>query len=464
MILFKCYSFFITLKVSNLCSHKQQLNLIVQVMRIVIKESHLKRLSTSILFFVLFFGFQSEAFSTNKILYDTIGYNSYKGVVIDASTKKKLEFASIAVNETNISTIANSDGGFLLKVPKNINNASILVSFLGYTSQIINLADLNKDNNVISLETYIEELSEVNLVMKDAPTLIRAMLRKRGENYFSDHTTQIGFYRETIKKRRSYVSLSEAIVIINKQPYMSSKSDVLQLHKSRKSTDYDKLDTVALKHRGGPHSMVHLDIMRKPQMLLTEEIFENYRFTFDTSTKIDNRVIYVVNFKGRPGADQVLFYGKFYIDAKSLALTSAKFQLDLSNKNKASQFFIHSKPSRASVTPIEAAYHSDYKVKDGKWYHSYSRIQLGFKINWDKKLFNSIYYSTIEMAVTDWYKSESKKAIKMKDRLKSSVILSDEASGFSDPEFWGEFNLIEPEKPIESAIEKIQKELIKINN
>ena len=40
--------------------------------------------------------------------------------------------------------------------------------------------------------------------------------------------------------------------------------------------------------------------------------------------------------------------------------------------------------------------------------------------------------------------------------------MSDEASGFSDPEFWGEYNVIEPEKPIESAIKKIQKQLEKI--
>jgi hypothetical protein len=34
-------------------------------------------------------------------------------------------------------------------------------------------------------------------------------------------------------------------------------------------------------------------------------------------------------------------------------------------------------------------------------------------------------------------------------------------SGFADPNFWGEFNLIEPEKPIETAIRKIQKQLEK---
>jgi hypothetical protein len=63
------------------------------------------------------------------------------------------------------------------------------------------------------------------------------------------------------------------------------------------------------------------------------------------------------------------------------------------------------------------------------------------------------------MAVTDWGEHVEKKSIERKDRLRPSVIIQDEASGFSDPGFWGEFNVIEPEKPIESAIRKIQKQL-----
>ena len=35
------------------------------------------------------------------------------------------------------------------------------------------------------------------------------------------------------------------------------------------------------------------------------------------------------------------------------------------------------------------------------------------------------------------------------------------ASGFSDPNFWGAYNIIEPEKSIESAIKKISKQLNK---
>ncbi len=69
----------------------------------------------------------------------------------------------------------------------------------------------------------------------------------------------------------------------------------------------------------------------------------------------------------------------------------------------------------------------------------------------------------MEMAVTNRNSIKEDSEWNRKDRFKESIVLADEASGFSDPEFWGSYNVIEPEKSIESAIEKIQKKLEKLN-
>ena len=55
------------------------------------------------------------------------------------------------------------------------------------------------------------------------------------------------------------------------------------------------------------------------------------------------------------------------------------------------------------------------------------------------------------------------KNAKPTERLRSNVVLTDQLTGFADPEFWGEYNVIEPEKPIEMAIKKIHKKLEKTN-
>lgn len=424
-----------------------------------VSTSARKSLGTSFFLFLIIVGFQNYSYATNRILNDTIGFNEFRGSVIDSKTKKPLEFATLLINGTNISTITNIQGNFLLKVPKKYADRRVTVSFLGYTSKVISLSDFNTDHTTIKLETYIEELSEVKINVKDATSLVLEVLKRKGDNYFNDNLKMTSFYRETIKKRRTYVSLSEAVVEIYKQPYTTDQVDILKLYKSRKSTDYDKLDTVAFKLRGGPFNTLYIDLMKNTTMLFGEEMVDVYDFTFDSSTKIDNRLIHVVNFKQKKYVTDPLFYGKLYIDAQTLALTNAKFYLNLENKQKASRFFIVKKPKDADVLPIEAFYQVEYREKDGKWVYGYSRVELGFKIDWAKKWFNTIYYTTIEMAVTDWEKSDPGQLPKLKDRLRPSVIMGDNTSGFKDPEFWGAYNVIEPDKPIESAIEKIQKQL-----
>ncbi len=269
------------------------------------------------------------------------------------------------------------------------------------------------------------------------------------------------FYRETIKRRSRNVSLTEAIVNILKQPYTSGQRDVIQLGKARKSTDYKRLDTVSVKLQGGPYSTIFLDIMKYPEYIFTDELIESYAFSFDEPTTINNRNVYVVNFKPKNTTLNINYIGQLFIDVESLALVSAKYSLDLSNSGKSRNLLVRKKPSDVVVYPLEANYLVNYKARGGKWYYSYSKLNLRFKINKKRQLFNKVYTLSSEMAVTDWEINSTNKTIKSKDRLRPSVIITDAISGFSDPNFWGEYNLIEPDKSIEAAIEKIRKNLEK---
>lgn len=394
-----------------------------------------------------------------------VDYKQYSGEVTDSDSKKPLVFATVALDGSNISTVTNADGEFTLKVPMDTDQGSITVAFLGYSPKSIPLGELKPDNNKISLEVSIIQLTEVNLSFpKSAEALVRETLKKKGENYFNDPTLMTAFYRETIKRRRKNVSLSEAVVNIYKAPYNSEKRDAVQLYKSRKSTDYSKLDTVALKLEGGPFNALFVDLMKYPEFIFTPESIPNYVFSFDHSTRVNDKQVYVVNFKQRPNILDPLYQGKLYIDAEKNVLTSAIYSLNITDAEKASRLFVRKKPANANVWPTDVAYRVDYREKDGKWYYGYSNVLLEFKINWDDRLFNSVYSLTAEMAITDWEKNLENTSLKARERMKTNIILVDEAAGFSDPDFWGEYNIIEPEKSIESAIKKIQRQLKRSKN
>ncbi|WP_248723376.1 carboxypeptidase-like regulatory domain-containing protein [Seonamhaeicola sp. ML3] len=385
-----------------------------------------------------------------------------KGTVIDENTKDHLVFADLVIKGTNISTVTNMDGEFLIKVPSEYLEGSLVVSHLGYEKKEVDINTL-KGKVKIFLKPAITTLDAVNLVTmpSSARDLVLETLRKKGSLYNNDNTLMTAFYRETIKKRRKNASLSEAVVKIHKQPYTNYRKDNIELVKARKNTDYSKLDTIALKLQGGPFSNIYTDLVKYPEYIFTEEEIDDYKFTFGESTNINKKLVYVVNFKQQKNVSTPLYYGKLYIDAETLALTNAVYSLNVENKDLSSQMFVRKKPRRVDVHPTKADYRVNYRIQNGKWHYAYSNILLSFKVNWKGKLFNSIYTLNSEMAVTDWEIQNTKLAKLKNQMLRPSTILVDQTSGFSDPEFWGEYNIIEPEKSIENAISKIKKQLKK---
>lgn len=390
-------------------------------------------------------------------------FTEINGVVKDNKTKAPLIFADLSIKGTNIATITNTEGAYLLKIPDSLRNKSVTIQYLGYEEQTITISELTKRND-IRLKQSITTLSEVTInAPKNAETLVKLMLKRRGDNSFDSGIEMTAFYRETIKKRNQNASLSEAVVEIYKQPNLSAKKDAIKIIKVRKNTNYSRLDTLALKLQGGPFSNIYADVIKYPEYILSDENLSDYIFTFDKSTQINNKLIYIVNFIQRPELKIPLYFGKLYIESESYALTSAIFSLNVENKVLASELFVKKKPNNVKVYPTAANYRVNYRTKNGKWYYSYSNILLTFKVNWRGRLFNTYYTLNSEMAVTDWNPT-SFKYEKPKNReliLKPTTILVDEASGFRDPEFWGQYNIIEPEKSIESAINKINKQLEK---
>jgi hypothetical protein len=389
-------------------------------------------------------------------------FSEFSGKVVDGKTNKALEAASLNVNETNVGTITNSEGEFVLKVSNEYLDSKVIISLLGYSTRVIPLSELSAKDNKIELYRTVTELSEVSIsAFKNAESLIRKVFENKSKNHQDESVYMTAFYRETIKRRNRNVSLTEAVVNILKYPNRSSVADAIELNKARKSTDYKRLDTVSVKLQGGPFSTIYLDIMKYPEYIFTDATINSYNFSFDNPSNINNRNVYVVNFSPKNNALNYSYNGKLFIDVESLALVSADYSLDLSNKNKSKNLLVKKKPSNVIVYPLEANYKVNYKEKGGKWYYSYSNLFLEFKVNKKREIFNKVYSLSSEMAVTDWEINSTDRRIKSKDKLRPSVIITDAISGFSDPDFWGKYNLIEPDKSIESAIEKIKKSIEK---
>lgn len=416
---------------------------------------------------ILFFSFSNVMAAEGNIspkkekvqqVIDTLKYDVYKGKIEDAKTNEPLMFATITVKGVNVATVSNNDGEFLLKVAKDLPVSIIEVTYIGYKNLEVPISSLREKKNILKLESVSVPLDQINIYPLDPIFLVKSILAKVSQNYSTEPNMMKGFYRETVKKNRTYVAISEAIVNVHKSGYKQMRDDQVQIYKGRKSQDVKKMDTLLFKLQGGPNTSLLLDVVKNPYNLLSEDFIENYNFSIKSITKINDKVHYVIEFKQKENIDIPLYYGLLYVESTNLALASAKFSLNLSNEEEASQMFIKRKPAGVKVTPTSADYLVNYHEKDGKWYFNYARGEINFKCNWKRKLFNTNYTAMTEIAITD---REEQNIVRFKgnEKFKANQVMVEEVNNFADANFWGEYNTIEPDQSIESAIKKLKRKI-----
>jgi hypothetical protein len=319
-----------------------------------------------------------------------------------------------------------------------------------------------KDNgykNIISMEPAPIPIKEIIVKPLDPVDIVWTAIGRINKNYESEPNLMTAFYRETIRKNRTYVSIGEAVVEIFKAPYANDvRFDGVRIYKGRKSSDVEKMDTVLFKLQGGPISVLQLDIAKNTESILTFDAMEYYNYSISSVIEIDNKPHYVIDFTQKPSVEIPLFMGSLYIDTETYAITEVEFGFNLSDRATATSIFIRKKPLGMDIYPEIATYRTKYREQDGKMHFVYSRAEVRFKVNWKKKLFNTFYTTMSEIAVTDRTDQE---VIKFtgKEKIKYTDVFSEKVSAFTDPEFWGDYNIIEPDQSIESAIRKLSRKL-----
>jgi hypothetical protein len=391
---------------------------------------------------------------------DQQDYLTIRGKVVDKATGTPLVFATVALKESNIGIVTNIDGEFSLKIPQPLPSKTIEISYLGFKNKAVNIDDFKPNGkNVIEMESAPIPIREIVVKPLDPIDIVSKAIDRITKNYESVPNLMTAFYRETIKKNRTYVSIGEAVVEIFKAPYANDvRFDGARIYKGRKSSDVQKMDTVLFKLQGGPVTVLQLDIAKNSESVLTRDAMQYYNYSLSGVIEIDNRPHYVIDFIQKPSVDIPLFMGSLYIDMDSYAITEAEFGFNLANKEAAASIFIRKKPMGMEVTPEVATYRTKYREQNGKWHFEYSRAEVRFKVNWKRKLFNTYYTTMSEIAVTDRTDQE---VIKFagKDKVRYTDVFSEKVTAFTDPKFWGDYNVIEPDQSIESAIKRLSRKL-----
>lgn len=373
------------------------------------------------------------------------------GVVVDQKTGAPLRQVSISAGR--VSVVTNEDGDFTLKL--NEMPPAVNISHLGYKTQRLTLKDGKTEGLRIRLVPTTIQLREIVVRNYDPRELVNIAIDKIPENYSKVPELLKGFYRETAMKRKHYIYVAEGVEDMYKTPYnRGTTRDRVSIIKGRRLLSQKQGDTLGIKVAGGPVQAVLMDLVKNRDFLLNKEDLDNYDFSMGTPEYINDRQQYVVLMKPSLVTTYALYHGKMYIDAERLAFTRIELDLDMSDKDKATQTMLVKKPFGVKFKPRELSCVVDYRFEDGVTRISYLRNIFRFNCDWKRKLFSTSFTATCEMAVTD-SQSDDVKPIANRSSFDSHDAYYDKVEYFMDPEYWSNYNIIEPSESLDKAIKRL---------
>ena len=215
------------------------------------------------------------------------------GTVKNKDSRKKLENVNVSVVGNNIGTVTNADGTFSLKVAEAEAFRGLEVSHIGYLTTHLSLEELEKTGELtIWMIPAPNLLSEIVVYGNNPRVIVEEAIKKIPVNYSGNDNMLTAFYRETVQKRRRYISVSEAVMDVYKTDYNSRDvdRDKVQLLKGRRLLSQKQSDTLAVKVVGGPNLSLYLDIVKNGDALLSTDNLDYYEFRMEDPVNLDNRM------------------------------------------------------------------------------------------------------------------------------------------------------------------------------
>ena len=387
-------------------------------------------------------------------LSSTIDRSLLRGRVVDKRSGKPLSYATIALLETSLGSISNQQGEFSFKLPIDLPDPMLVISYMGYKSLVYPVSYPVEKELEINLEKELIPLQEVIIRYTDPVQLLHEAIRRIPVNYLDDHSTMTAFYRESVKRNDHCMVYSEAVLDVDKSPYASlAASDHVSIVKRRKIFDVSAEDTVLIKLRSGILTSMTLDAIKNRPDFLEADFTERYNLDFTDMMTYGDHLVYVISFQQKKEIPDLLFRGRIYLEQESLAVLAIDFEFNPDLIQKQPGLFLVSRSPNIQIRPVKAKYHCDYRSVNNKYYVSQVRGELEMKVRKRRKWISSRYTISIEMAITDLIPNQRLR-IDNSDRVSRNIVLADEPFEF-DPQFWGVHNIIEPEASLMESIRKL---------
>ena len=371
-----------------------------------------------------------------------------------------LAHVSVKAEGTEVQTVTNEDGLFTLKTHEQPRQ--IRLSHIGYKTRYVALKTGATEQLRIRMVGNTVELEEVLVSVDDPLSILRAAMARIEKNYPKEPELMRCFYRETARKGSRFISVAEAVTEMYKSDYYyGPERDAVAILKGRRLMSMKARDTLGVKIQGGPVLPLMVDLAKNREYVLSEENIAHYQLHMESPVKIADRTQYVINMEPQGVLLYPIMKGRVFIDQERLTFTRAELELDMRDWRTASNYMLVHKPFGLRFRPRELTITIVYNTDEqGIAHMSYVRNEMRFNCDWKRRLFASPFTTVCEMVVTD--RQQKGDGIK-RPRGRSSFGLRDrfydKVEYFDDPDFWADYNIIEPTESLENAIDKLKKKV-----
>jgi len=381
------------------------------------------------------------------------------GKVIDEKTSDPIQFANVFLANKSIGTVSNIDGKFNLNLRSNNESDTLCVSYLGYQNQNIPLSLIDSSFITIKLSQEDHIIKEVWIKPVKPLKLIEEAMKRIPKNYDNNPSILTAFFRESSRKDDQYIALSEAVLSVYKESYVSSRNDQIKILKGRKGSNVGSQEYINYIVQGGLHNNFKLDIVKNGVSFFDKDNYNFYDYKLEKISRYRGVPVYVIRFDQKD-LHFPLYKGRIYIDKKSYAIVKAEFSLSPKGIGYAQDMYVVKSPINLKTKPLYANYYVNYRKINDKWNLDYVRSEVSLYIKRNRKnrkrnRISSTFTSISEFVITD---KDTTDVFRFKNNeiSKSYDVLIKQISE-TDENFWGKENIILPDEPLLETIVKLNR-------
>jgi CubicO group peptidase (beta-lactamase class C family) len=368
--------------------------------------------------------------------------------------------------------MTNEQGRFILKIPSDSKADSIYLTHVGYKPRTIALNALDPRIASIILDRADDQLAAVTIKIPDALGLVKKAIANIPENYPTTPTMLTGFYRLYGTRDQKIIDLSEAVFKVFSEGFQKNRQ--FHLEKSRVDKDltaFNGSDNVNMGWR--PGGILGMDIVNNlsGSRLLDEKGLKEHEFNYRGVVNYNGRESYLIGFRKKDHVHKALFDGHIYLDAESFAFL--EFDMRASpdalrywdwgfwQKMMFSLMHLEAKVLSDSVTIIYRPYGNKYFLDHVSLRASYYLAggnkhfllnPLDIKTNY---LVTRIDTSNISPFPKEQEQTEARRRIESFGKTVNETTDAADNSDTTD-RYWADYNLLQAEFNVDSAIRVIQ--------